>query len=80
MCSLNQLYLTAELHAHSTPKSQNWPGTSDEGPQVRELASEPLAQVSPLRGVELTPSSWGAPDRQGPTKQLVTITNGDFEQ
>lgn len=56
------------------------PGRQSQGHQVRELASAPLAQVSPLGGVELTPGSWGAPDRQGPTKQLVTITNRGFEQ
>lgn len=41
----------------------------------------PLAQVATLGGVKgLTPGSWGAPDRQGPTKQLVTITNSGGEQ
>ena len=60
MCSLNQLYLTAEQHAHSTP----WVSELAQGPfapgagtsyagghQVRELASSPLAQVAPLGGV-----------------------------
>lgn len=28
----------------------------------------------------LTPGSWWAPDRQGPSKQLVTITNSSKEQ
>lgn len=50
------------------------------GNQVRLLASAPLAQVTPLGAEGLTLGSWGAPDRQGPTKQLVTITNRDLEQ
>lgn len=60
MCSLNQLYLTAEQHAHSTPRVCELAqgpfapdvGSSDAGGhRVRELASSPLAQLAPLGGV-----------------------------
>lgn len=70
------------------PESPSWPGDrlllawahQTWGHQVRKLAFSPLAQVATLGGVGLTLGSRGAPDRQGPTKQLVTITNSGGEQ
>lgn len=86
MCSLNQIYLT-EKHVRSTPQVSvlaQGPfavgtGTSDAGP-LGQGAGIPNPGKSCSSGGVGTPDSWRAPDRQGPTKQLVTITNSGTEQ
>lgn len=89
MCSLNQLYVRAKQHAHSTPRVSELArgpfapgvGTSDAGPPGQGAGIlTPGTSRSPRGRKGLTPGSWGAPDRQGPTEQLVTITNSGTEQ
>lgn len=89
MCSLNQLYLKVELHAHSVSRVL-WAGPGTvcywRG-HIRCRATgsgswhlHPWHKLFPSGAKGPTPGSWWAPDRQGPSKQLVTITNSGKEQ
>lgn len=71
------------------PESPSWPGVRLHLAWAHQMWGPPGQGAgiitpgtsrSPRGRKGLTPGSWRAPDRQGPTKQLVTITNSGREQ